>query len=129
MQKLELKPHLSFLYAIEVDIEITWHTLIDQLFARTTTFVTWRVIFSFLNESKGVLVTIKCVSASKLQIWVFPKNTFGMCKISAIYTVVELMVWVSFFFTDIIVIFTRIIFSFMTESEGMLMLFVPCDLW
>lgn len=68
MQKLELKPHLSFLYTIEVDIEITWHTLIDQLFARTTTFVTWRVIFSFLNESKGVLVTIKCESASKLQI-------------------------------------------------------------
>ena len=39
-----------------MDIEITWGTSIDQLFARKTTFVTWRVTFSFLNERKGVLV-------------------------------------------------------------------------
>ena len=37
-----------------MDIEITWGTLIDQLFARKTTFVTWRVTFSFLNERKGL---------------------------------------------------------------------------
>ncbi|KAL4600593.1 hypothetical protein ACB092_11G210100 [Castanea dentata] len=104
-------------------------TLIDQLFARKTTFVTWRVTFSFLNERIGVSVTIKCLIPSLLHIWIFPKNTFGMCRISAIYTVVEPMVWVSFFFTNITIIFTRVIFSCITESEGMLMLFVPCSLW
>ena len=75
-----------------MDIEITWGTSIDQLFARKTTFGTWRVIFSFLNEKKGVSVTIKCLRASLLLIWVFPENTFGMCRISAICTVVKPMV-------------------------------------
>ena len=35
-------------------MEITLGTLIDQLFARTITFITSRVVYNFLNESKGV---------------------------------------------------------------------------
>jgi hypothetical protein len=52
-----------------------------------------------------------------------------MGRISAIFTIVEPMLRVSFFFTDITVIFTRIIFSSIRESEGMFMLFVPCSKW
>jgi hypothetical protein len=62
-------------------------------------------------------------------IWVFPKNTLEMSRIIAIFTVVEPMLWVSFFFTDITVIFTRVIFRSTIQSEGMLMLFVPCGKW
>ena len=67
-----LKPHFSFLYTMIGPIEITLGTLIDQLFAKITTMVTFRVVFSFLNENKGVWVTLKCVSNSKHAIWVFP---------------------------------------------------------
>ena len=48
-----------------------------------------------------------------------------MSKITTIYTVVEPLFWVSFFFTYITIIFTRVIFSSITKNEGMLMLFVP----
>ena len=74
-----------------VPIEITLDTLIDQLFAKITTTVTFRVVFSFLNKNKGVWVTLKCVSNSKHAIWVFPQNTIEMSRITAICTVVELM--------------------------------------
>ena len=74
-----------------VPIEITLDTLIDQLFAKITTMVTFRVVFSFLNKNKGVWVTLKCVSNSKHAIWVFPQNTIEMSRITAICTVVELM--------------------------------------
>ena len=74
-----------------VPIEITLDTLIDQLFAKITTSVTFRVVFSFLNKNKGVWVTLKCVSNSKHAIWVFPQNTIGMSRITAICTVVEPM--------------------------------------
>jgi hypothetical protein len=87
------------------------------------------MVFSFLNESKGVWVPVKFVSNSKLAIWVFPNYTLGMSRITALCTIVEPMVWVSFFFTYITVIFTRVIFSSIRESEGMLMLFVPCGKW
>ena len=46
-------------------VEITLSTLINQLFTRTITSITLRVIFDFLNESKGVWMTEKCVSTSK----------------------------------------------------------------
>ena len=46
-------------------VEITLSTLINQLFTRTITSITSRVIFDFLNESKGVWMTEKCVSTSK----------------------------------------------------------------
>ena len=82
-----------------VDIEITLSALIDQLFARMTTFLTWRMVFSFPNESKGVWVIVNFVYYSKLEFWVFFKNTIGMSKITTIYIVVEPMVWVSFIFT------------------------------
>lgn len=72
-----------------VDIEITLSTLIDQHFARTTRFLTKGVFFSFLNEWKGVWVTVNFVYNSKLE---FFKNTIGMSRITAIYTVVELKV-------------------------------------
>ena len=74
-----------------VPIEITLDTLIDQLFAKITTTVTFRMVFSFLNKNKGVWVTLKCVSNSKHAIWVFPQNTIEMSRITAICTVVELM--------------------------------------
>ena len=35
----------------------------------------------------------------KLEFWVFSKNTIGMSRITAIYTVVEPIVWVLFIFT------------------------------
>ena len=110
-------------------VDITLGTFIKQLCASITTEVTFEVVFSFLNESKGVWVTIKFVYTSKLDIWIFSKNTFGMCRIIAICTIVEPMLWVAFFFTNITIIFTRVIFSSIIESEGMLMLFVPCGLW
>ncbi|KAM4119208.1 hypothetical protein ACJW30_03G042000 [Castanea mollissima] len=111
-----------------MNVEITLSTLIDQLFTRIITFVTLRVVFSFFNESKGVWVIVKCVSTSKLVIWVFSKNTFGMCRITTIYTIVKPMLWDSFFFTNITVIFTRVIFSSVTESEGMFMLPISCGM-
>ena len=72
IEKKKFKPHFSFLYTIIVPIEITLGTLINQLFTRTTITVTFRVVFSFINENKGVWVTLKCVSNSKHVIWVFP---------------------------------------------------------
>ena len=110
-------------------VEITLGTLIKQPYASTTTILTFKVIFSFLNESKGVWVTFKLVCTSKLDIWLIPKNTFGMYRIIAICTIVEPMLWVAFFFTNITIIFTGVIFRSITESEGMLMLYVPCGLW
>ena len=65
-------------------IEITLDTLVDVLFTRIITSVTWRMVFRFLNKSKGVWVTGKCVNTFKLVFWVFPKNTFGMSRITAI---------------------------------------------
>ena len=59
IEKKILKPHFSFLYTIPMPIEITLDTLIDQLFAKITTSITFRVVFSFLNENKGVWVTLK----------------------------------------------------------------------
>ena len=97
--------------------------MIDPLFARTRAPITWRMVFSFFNESKGVLVV------EKLVIWVFLQNTFEMSRITAICTVIEPMLWVSFFFTNITIVFTRIIFSSITKSEVMLMLFVSCGKW
>ena len=111
-----------------MDVEITLGTLIDKLFARIPAIVTSRVVFSFLNENKRVWVTVKCVNTSKLTIWGFPKNTFRMSRVIAIYTIVEPLLWVSFFFTYITVIFTRGIFSSITESERMFMLFVTCGM-
>ena len=72
-------------------VQITLGTLIKQLYASTITAVTFKVIFSFLNESKGVWVTVKFVCTSKLDIWVFPKNTFEMYRIIAICTIIEPM--------------------------------------
>ena len=46
-------------------VEITLATLIDQLFSRTITSITLRVIFDFLNESKGMWVIDKCADTSK----------------------------------------------------------------
>ena len=111
-----------------MSIEITLGTLIKQLYASTTTTVTFKVVFSFLNQSKGVWVKGKFICTSKLDNWVFPKNTFGMYRIIAIYTIVEPMLWVAFFFTNITVIFTGVIFSSIRKSEEMLLLFVPCGL-
>ena len=91
IEKKNLKPHFLIPYTTIVPIEITLGTLIDQLFTRSTTIVTFRVVFSFLNENKWVWVTLKCVSNSKQAIWVFPKNTIGMSRITAICTVVEPM--------------------------------------
>ena len=105
-------------------VEITLGTFIKQLCASITTVVTFEVVFSFLNESKGVWVKGKFICTSKLDIWVIPKNTFGMYRIIGICTVVEPMFWVAFFFTDITIIFSGVMFSSITESEGMLMLFV-----
>jgi len=65
-----------------VHVKITLDTLIDKIFARMITYVTWWVVFSFLNESKGVCVAIKCVSTSKLVTWEFSKNTFGISRIT-----------------------------------------------
>ena len=110
-------------------VKITLDMLIKPLCASITTIVTFEMAFSFLNESKGVWVTVKFVCTSKFDIWVFPKNTFGMYRIITIFTIVEPMLWVAFFFTNITIIFTGVIFSSITESEGMLMLFVPCSLW
>ena len=112
-----------------MSVEITLGTLIKQLCASKTTMITFKVVFSFLNESKGVWVKGKFICTSKLDIWVIPKNTFGMYRIIGICTVVEPMLWVAFFFTDITVIFIGVIFSGIMESEGMLMLFVPCSLY
>ena len=111
-----------------MSVEITLSTLMKTLCASITTSVTFKVIFSFLNESKGVWVTVKFVCTSKLDIWI-PNNTFGMCRIIAICTIVETMLWLSFFFTYITIIFTGVIFSSITESERMLMLIVPYGLW
>ena len=72
-----------------MSIEITLGTLIKQLCARKTTMITFKVVFSFLNESKGVWVKGKFICTSKLDIWVFPENTFGMCRITAICTIIE----------------------------------------
>ena len=52
IEKKNLKSHFSFVHTIIVPIEITLGTLIDQLFTRITTMVTFRVVFSFLNENK-----------------------------------------------------------------------------
>ena len=117
------------MYTTQMAVEITLGILIKPLCASITTVVTFEVVFSFLNESKGVWVTVKFVCTSKLDIWLFPKNTFGMCRIIAICTIVEPMLWVAFFFTNITIIFIGVIFSSIIESEGMLMLFVPCGLW
>ena len=50
-----------------------------------------------------------------------------MGMIIAIWTVVKPMLWISFFFTYITIIFPRIIFKYMTESERMLTYLVVCD--
>ena len=114
-------------------MEITLGTLVDQLFARTLTL---RVAFDFLNESKGVSMAVNVLAPPNqwslymlLEIWVLANNAFGMCRITAIFTIVEPMLWVTFFFTNITIIFIGIIFSSITESKGMLMLIVPCGLW
>ena len=129
IQKLELKPHLSFLWTYTILAEITLGTFIDQLLVRIVAIFTLKVVFHFLNESKGVWVIVKCINTSKLKIWVLPKNTFRMCKITAISTIVEPISWVTFFFTNISIIFTWVIFRCITKSEGMLILFIPCGLW
>ena len=72
-------------------------------------------------------MTVKSISISKLHILVIPKNTFRMSKIATIYTIIKPMLGVSFFFTDITIIITRVIFNNITKSKGMLMLFVPCS--
>jgi len=64
-----------------------------------------------------------------LEIWVFAKNTFGMCRIITICAIVKPILWISFFFTNITIIFLKVIFNGITESKGMLMLLVPSDLW
>ncbi len=109
-----------------MDIEIALGALINQLFTRLMAFVAWRRIFHFLNQSNVVWVLGKFVKTSKTAIRVFPKNTLEMSRIIAIFTVVKPMLWVLLFFTDIAVIFSRIIFTSTIQSEGMLMLFVPC---
>ena len=108
-------------------------TSVNQLFTRT---ITLRVVFCFLNKHKEVWVTLnvlappnRCPLHVLLGIWVFPKNTFGMCKITTICTIIEPMLWISFFFTDITIIFIGVIFSSIIKSEGMLILFVSYNLW
>ena len=116
-----------------VHVEIILGTLVDQLFART---ITSSVAFYLLNESKGVWVMVNVLAPPNwwplyvlLVIWIFPKNTFGMCKIIAICTIIEPMLWVAFFFTNITIIFTRVIFNIIKESKVVLILFVLCGLW
>ena len=109
-----------------VYIEIALGALKNQLFTRLMAFVAWKRIFHFLNQSNGMWVKVIFVSNTKLvAIWVFPKNTFEMSGIIAIFTVIEPMLWVLFFFTDIAIIFPRVIFKSTIQNEGMLMLFVP----
>ena len=93
-----------------MDIEIALGALINQLFTRLMAFVAWRRIFHFLNQSNVVWVPGKFIKTSKTAIWVFPKNTLEMSRIIAIFTIVESLLWVSFFLADITVIFTRVIF-------------------
>ena len=94
-----------------MSVEITLGTLIKRLCASMTTKVTFKVVFSFLNESKGVWVKGKFICTSKLHIWVISKNIFGMYRIIGICTIVEPMLWIVFFFTYITIIFTGVIFS------------------
>ena len=112
-----------------MDIEIALGALKNQLFTRLMAFVAWRRIFHFLNQSNVVWVPGILVNISKAAIWVFSKNTLEMSNIIAIFTIIEPMFWVSFFFIDITVIFTRVIFRSKIQSEGMLMLFVPYGKW
>lgn len=87
--KTRIKPCLSFLWTYTMLAEITLGTFIDQLLTRIVAIFTLRVVFCFLNESKGVWVIVKRINTSKIKIWVFPKNTFGMCRITAMSTIVK----------------------------------------
>ena len=70
---------------------ITHGTLEEKLFVGIATFVTFRVVFSFLNDSEWVWVTVKSTSTSKLNIWVLSNYTFRMIRIATIFTIIKPM--------------------------------------
>ena len=74
-------------------------------------------------------MNINCVGISKPKICEFPENTIGMSRIATICTIIEPMLLFSFFFTDVAVIFTRVVFNSITKSKGVFMMFVPSGIW
>ena len=130
--------HLA--YAPVVKIDITHGTCIGYIMARITTPVTMmKAVLSLLNKSKGMLVDGGYISASELNIsvvfpwviWRLFKNTFDMSRIITFFTLVEPMLWVvSFFLTNIAIIFTWVIFSnIITKGKWVLVLFVLYGVW
>jgi hypothetical protein len=111
-----------------VKTEITIDTFKSKVITRTTTFITRKMdSLTLVNQSEGMFVHVKCVSPPTLETWKSPKNAMGMSRKTKVYTIVELLFWISIFFTNITIIpTTRIIFILITECERLFEWFVSC---
>jgi hypothetical protein len=84
-----------------MDVKFTFSTFYSHIMKRTTTCITWRGVFSLLNNSERMLVIFICESYSLVNAWILSKNTSGMSSELTFYTGIEPVIrMLPFFFTN-----------------------------